>query len=67
MGAARAGELSTPVTQCVALGHPLIAGDLVLLGSLVQTHWVQAGDAVRVVNRELGEIGAEFIVQDHRC
>jgi hypothetical protein len=28
----------------------LLAGDVVLLGSLVQTQWVQAGDVVTIAN-----------------
>lgn len=40
----------------------LLAGDLVLLGSLVQTHWVQAGDVIIVANDPLGEVAAEFVL-----
>ena len=39
---------------------PLLAGDVILLGSLVQTQWVQAGDAVTVTNDPLGEVAADF-------
>jgi 2-keto-4-pentenoate hydratase len=45
---------------CAAWGNPLLAGDVVLLGSLVQTQWVQAGDVVTVTNHPLGEVAAEF-------
>jgi 2-keto-4-pentenoate hydratase len=41
-------------------GTPLLAGDVVLLGSLVQTQWVQAGDVVTVANEPLGQVAAEF-------
>jgi len=37
-----------------ARGRPLRAGDLVLLGSLVQTHWIEAGDEVVVEIEALG-------------
>ncbi|HEY3879874.1 MAG TPA: fumarylacetoacetate hydrolase family protein [Trebonia sp.] len=43
-----------------AAGTPLLAGDVVLLGSLVQTQWVQAGDVVTVANEPLGAVAAEF-------
>ena len=43
-----------------ALGEPLRAGHVVLLGSLVQTHWVAAGDRVVVRNDPLGEVRATF-------
>jgi 2-keto-4-pentenoate hydratase len=33
---------------------------VILLGSLVQTQWVQAGDAVTVTNDPLGEVAADF-------
>ncbi len=41
-------------------GTPLRAGDVVLLGSLVQTHWVKPGDVVAVANDRLGPVGATF-------
>ena len=41
--------------NAAAWGTPLLAGDVILLGSLVQTQWVQAGDAVTVTNDPLGE------------
>jgi len=43
------------------LGEPLRAGHVVLLGSLVQTHWVAAGDLVVIRNDPLGEVRAEFV------
>ena len=46
--------------SCAAWGTPLLAGDVVLLGSLVQTQWVAAGDVVAVANDPLGEVAAEF-------
>jgi predicted deacylase len=32
-----------------------------MLGSLVQTQWVQAGDVITVINDPLGEVAAEFV------
>ena len=46
--------------NCAVAGTPLLAGDVVLLGSLVQTQWVQAGDVVTVANEPLGRVAAEF-------
>lgn len=46
--------------SCAAWGTPLLAGDIVMLGSLVQTHWVAAGDVVTVSNEPLGDVVAEF-------
>jgi hypothetical protein len=34
---------------------------VVLLGSLVQTRWVQAGDVVTIANDPLGVVVAEFV------
>ena len=48
--------------SCAAWGSPLLAGDVVLLGSLVQTQWIQPGDVVTVTNDPLGELMAEFTV-----
>ena len=42
-------------------GSTLHAGEFVLLGSLVQTHWVEKGDEVVIVNEPLGEVRATFI------
>jgi 2-oxo-3-hexenedioate decarboxylase/2-keto-4-pentenoate hydratase len=47
-------------TNAAARGASLQAGEFVLLGSLVQTHWVAAGDEVRIVNDPLGEVRAIF-------
>jgi 2-keto-4-pentenoate hydratase len=46
--------------NCAVAGTPLLAGDVVLLGSLVQTQWVQAGDVVTVANQPLGRVAAKF-------
>jgi len=42
------------------LGEPLRAGHVVLLGSLVQTHWVAAGDRIVIRNDPMGEASATF-------
>ena len=52
--------------SCAAWGTPLLAGDVILLGSLVQTQWVKAGDVVAVTNAPLGEVAAEFVPPDPR-
>lgn len=44
-----------------SLGSPLRAGEFVLLGSVVQTQWLQAGDRVRIDIDGLG--GAELTVE----
>jgi 2-oxo-3-hexenedioate decarboxylase/2-keto-4-pentenoate hydratase len=41
-------------------GFGLHRGEFVLLGSLVQTNWVEPGDEVVVVNEPLGEVRATF-------
>jgi 2-keto-4-pentenoate hydratase len=46
--------------SCADWGTSLLAGDVVLLGSLVQTQWLQAGDVVTVANEPLGEVTAIF-------
>jgi 2-keto-4-pentenoate hydratase len=46
--------------SAAAWGTPLLAGDVILLGSLVQTQWVQPGDVVAVTNNPLGEVAAQF-------
>jgi 2-keto-4-pentenoate hydratase len=46
--------------NCIAWGTPLTAGDIVLLGSLVETRWVAPGDVVEVHNDMLGEVTASF-------
>lgn len=43
------------------LGEPLRDGQVVLLGSLVQTHWVVSGSVVEVQNTPLGEVQARFV------
>ena len=42
-------------------GVPLMNGDVVSLGSMVKTQWVDAGDVVVVSNDLLGEVGATFV------
>jgi len=37
-------------------GLALRAGEVVLLGSLVQTHWLEPGDTVVIANEPLGEV-----------
>lgn len=41
-------------------GDPLRAGELVLLGSVVQTQWIARGDDVEIVNARLGTVRARF-------
>jgi 2-oxo-3-hexenedioate decarboxylase/2-keto-4-pentenoate hydratase len=48
-----------------ARGLSLHAGEFVLLGSLVQTHWVEGGDKIHILNDPLGEVQAAF-GQAHR-
>ena len=43
-----------------ASGRPLGQGDLVLTGSIVETHWVEPGDRVRVAVESLGEATVTF-------
>lgn len=42
-------------------GRALEAGEIVLLGSLVQCQWLKAGDAARVEIEALGAVSAEFL------
>jgi 2-oxo-3-hexenedioate decarboxylase/2-keto-4-pentenoate hydratase len=42
-------------------GVGLRRGDFVLLGSLVQTHWVAPGQSVVIRNDALGEVRAQFL------
>jgi 2-keto-4-pentenoate hydratase len=42
-------------------GQHLRAGEFVLLGSLVQTHWVAAGQSVVIENDRLGTARADFV------
>jgi 2-keto-4-pentenoate hydratase len=44
----------------VAWGTPLLAGDIVLLGSVVQPYWTVVEAEVTVVNDQLGEARASF-------
>ena len=46
--------------DCVIWGTPLLAGDIVLLGSVVVTHWVVEDSEITVVNDRLGEARASF-------
>ena len=46
--------------NAAAWGTPLLAGDVVLLGSLVQTQWIHPGDVVTVANDPLGEVAADI-------
>jgi 2-oxo-3-hexenedioate decarboxylase/2-keto-4-pentenoate hydratase len=43
-----------------ARSHGLAAGSIVLLGSLVQTHWVERGDVVTVENEPFGYVSVSF-------
>lgn len=43
-----------------ARSRSLLAGDIVLLGSLVQTHWVERGQTVVVDNAALGTVTVRF-------
>lgn len=45
---------------CVAWGTPLLAGDVVLLGSVVQPRWTAGQAEIIVVNDKLGEVRASF-------
>jgi 2-keto-4-pentenoate hydratase len=46
--------------SCAFWGTPLLAGDIVLLGSVVRTHWVVDDAAITAVNDKLGEVRASF-------
>lgn len=52
--------LSWLANNLIARGITLRAGEFVLLGSLVQTNWVNAGDEVLIRNDPLGEASAVF-------
>ena len=39
----------------------LPAGSIILLGSMVQTHWLKKGDEVRTIVSEIGESRVKFI------
>jgi 2-keto-4-pentenoate hydratase len=45
---------------CVRWGTPLLAGDIVLLGSVVPPHWAAGEAEITVVNDKLGEVRASF-------
>lgn len=45
-------------------GSGLSAGEVVLLGSVVETHWVQAGSVVRIENDLLGAAEAVFLAPE---
>jgi 2-oxo-3-hexenedioate decarboxylase/2-keto-4-pentenoate hydratase len=49
------------VNLMAAYGQSFPAGTFVLLGSLVQTHWVEPGDDVVVENTPLGTVTARFV------
>ena len=42
-------------------GQGLPAGAFVLLGSIVQTHWVQLGDTIEIGIDGLGQVSAHFV------
>ena len=46
--------------RCARQGRSLRAGDVVLLGSVVQTHWVKPADEVVVENIPFGNVSARF-------
>jgi 2-keto-4-pentenoate hydratase len=48
------------VNEMTGYGHSFRAGEFVLLGSLVQTHWVEQNDVVEVENLPLGRVTARF-------
>lgn len=45
----------------VARGQPLLAGEFVLLGSFVQTNWVEVGDVVVVASPQFGTVTARIV------
>ncbi len=47
-------------TNASSRGTTLHSGEFVVLGSLVQTHWIASGSIVEVVNEPLGRVGAAF-------
>ena len=48
------------VNEMAPYGHSFRGGSFVLLGSLVQTHWVEQDDVVVVENVPLGRVTARF-------
>ena len=49
------------VNEMAGYGHSFRQGAFVLLGSLVQTHWVERHDVVVVENDPLGEVTVRFV------
>ena len=49
-----------------ARGSLLRAGEVVTLGSLVATNWVEAGSTVTIINDPLGEVTVRFVGADAR-
>ena len=49
-----------------ARGSLLRAGEVVTLGSLVATNWVEAGSTVTIVNDSLGEVTVRFVGEGAR-
>lgn len=48
-------SLAWLATERARRGEPLKAGEFVLLGSVVQTYWLEPGDVVRIINDPFGE------------
>ena len=46
--------------HAAATGRPLVEGDVVLTGSIVETRWVGPGDRVRIEIEGLGEASVTF-------
>lgn len=46
--------------NCASLGTPVRAGDIALLGSVIQTQWVVPGDVVEIQNDALGNVTASI-------
>lgn len=46
--------------HAAATGRPLAEGDVVLMGSVVETRWVEPGDRVRIEIEGLGEASVTF-------
>ncbi len=69
VGSGRGGDiLGHPLTALAwlanalaARGRTLAAGEFVLLGSVVETRWVEAGDRVEIEIEGLGEAIGHFI------
>ena len=54
------------VNSLNARGSLLRAGEVVTLGSLVATNWVEAGSTVTIVNDSLGEVTVRFVGEGAR-